>query len=70
MSTLGELGWDQKTFVRKATGREPLDAAGTVRVERLGMRWLPLADASWGRLSPENGRSTSAPVTGHAVRPA
>ncbi|MFG3023082.1 maleylpyruvate isomerase N-terminal domain-containing protein [Streptomyces sp. NPDC048254] len=42
ISALRELGWDQKKFVRKATGREPLDATETARVERLGVRWLTL----------------------------
>ncbi|MEV7238558.1 maleylpyruvate isomerase N-terminal domain-containing protein [Streptomyces sp. NPDC051020] len=37
-----ELGWDQPKFLRKVTGREPLDAAETVQVERLGIRWLTL----------------------------
>ncbi|GAA3805583.1 maleylpyruvate isomerase N-terminal domain-containing protein [Streptomyces chiangmaiensis] len=37
-----ELGWNQTTFVRKATGREPLGVAETAQVERLGIRWLTL----------------------------
>ena len=37
-----ELGWDRPGFLRKATGREPLDAAEVARVERLGIRWLTL----------------------------
>lgn len=41
-ASLHALGWDRLTFLRKATGREPLDAAETARVERLGIRWLTL----------------------------
>lgn len=37
-----ELGLDRPEFLRKATGREPLDAADAVQVERLGIRWLTL----------------------------
>lgn len=37
-----ELEWDQPKFLRKVTGREPLDAAETAQVERLGIRWLTL----------------------------
>ncbi|MEV0646619.1 maleylpyruvate isomerase family mycothiol-dependent enzyme [Phytomonospora sp. NPDC050363] len=36
------LGWEQPHLLRKATGREPLDAAETMLVERLGIRWLTL----------------------------
>lgn len=36
------LGWGRARFLRKATGREPLDAAETGLVERLGVRWLTL----------------------------
>ncbi|MFJ3877869.1 hypothetical protein ACIPW5_10460 [Streptomyces sp. NPDC090077] len=41
-AAIGALGWDRLSFLRKATGREPLDAAETARVERLGIRWLTL----------------------------
>ena len=37
-----ELGWSRPHFLRKATGREPLTAAESARVERLGIRWLAL----------------------------
>jgi uncharacterized protein (TIGR03083 family) len=37
-----ELGWDRPGFLRKATGREPLDEAEIAQVERLGIRWLTL----------------------------
>lgn len=39
---IGEMGWSQARFLRKATGREPLDAVETAAVERLGIRWLAL----------------------------
>ncbi|MET9637192.1 maleylpyruvate isomerase N-terminal domain-containing protein [Streptomyces virginiae] len=37
-----ELEWSRPRFLRKATGREPLDAAEAAQVERLGIRWLAL----------------------------
>jgi len=37
-----ELGWDTAKFLRKATGREPLEGQDAVRVERLGLQWLTL----------------------------
>ncbi|GAA2863953.1 hypothetical protein Acy02nite_72200 [Actinoplanes cyaneus] len=37
------LGWDRLAFLRKATGREPLESADVARVERLGVRWLTLS---------------------------
>ncbi|MFE5482653.1 maleylpyruvate isomerase N-terminal domain-containing protein [Streptomyces sp. NPDC056527] len=37
-----ELGWSRTRFLRKATGREPLNEAETAQVERLGIRWLAL----------------------------
>ncbi|HEX5541828.1 MAG TPA: maleylpyruvate isomerase N-terminal domain-containing protein [Micromonospora sp.] len=37
-----ELGWDRLTFLRKATGREPISAAETAEVETRGIRWLAL----------------------------
>lgn len=40
MAATLELDWDQPKFLRKVTGREPLDAAETAQVERLGIRWL------------------------------
>lgn len=42
MTATLELDWDQPKFLRKVTGREPLDAAETAQVERLGIRWLTL----------------------------
>lgn len=36
------LGWDQVTFLRKATGREPLTGAEAAEVERAGIRRLSL----------------------------
>ncbi|MFF1869510.1 maleylpyruvate isomerase N-terminal domain-containing protein [Kitasatospora herbaricolor] len=36
------LDWDRPEFLRKVTGREPLDAAEAAQVERLGIRWLTL----------------------------
>ncbi|WP_345364766.1 maleylpyruvate isomerase N-terminal domain-containing protein [Actinoallomurus liliacearum] len=36
------LGWDQATFLRKATGREPMTDEETAEVERAGIRWLAL----------------------------
>jgi uncharacterized protein (TIGR03083 family) len=36
------LGWDQVTFLCKATGREPMTDAETVEAERAGIRWLSL----------------------------
>lgn len=37
-----ELGWSRSRFLRKATGREPLDEVEAAQVERLGIRWLAL----------------------------
>jgi uncharacterized protein (TIGR03083 family) len=37
-----ELGWDTAKFMRKATGREPLEGPEAVQVERLGLHWLTL----------------------------
>ena len=39
---LDRLGWDPVTFVRKASGRAPLNAAERDRVEAAGIRWLAL----------------------------
>lgn len=36
------LGWDRPTFLRKATGREPMNAAEAEEVTRTGVRWLTL----------------------------
>jgi uncharacterized protein (TIGR03083 family) len=41
-SDFAQLGWDRPTFLRKATGREPLDAAERAQLDRLGIRWLTL----------------------------
>jgi uncharacterized protein (TIGR03083 family) len=37
-----QLDWNRSQFLRKATGREPLNAAEVGQVERLGIRWLTL----------------------------
>ena len=37
-----ELGWDRLGFLRRATGRQPLEAADVARADRLGVRWLTL----------------------------
>lgn len=36
------LGWSRTRFLRKATGREPLNEAEAAQVEQLGIRWLAL----------------------------
>ncbi|WP_116026569.1 maleylpyruvate isomerase N-terminal domain-containing protein [Thermomonospora umbrina] len=36
------LGWDQVTFLRKATGRAPISLSETEAVERAGVHWLTL----------------------------
>lgn len=41
-SAVREVGWDRARFLRKATGREPLDAGENAMIERLGIRWLTL----------------------------
>ncbi|RKR87743.1 uncharacterized protein (TIGR03083 family) [Micromonospora pisi] len=41
-ASVRRLGWDRLTFLGKATGREPITAAETERVERIGLRWLTL----------------------------
>ncbi|NEC06782.1 maleylpyruvate isomerase family mycothiol-dependent enzyme [Streptomyces sp. SID7909] len=42
MTTAAALGWSRPHFLRKATGREPLDETETARIEQLGIRWLAL----------------------------
>ncbi|MET8517940.1 maleylpyruvate isomerase family mycothiol-dependent enzyme [Streptomyces sp. NPDC005077] len=42
MAAADKLGWSQPHFLRKATGREPLDESETAQIERLGIRWLAL----------------------------
>ncbi|KAK1178352.1 maleylpyruvate isomerase N-terminal domain-containing protein [Streptomyces sp. NBS 14/10] len=42
LAAVRELGWDEPTFLRKATGRAALDVTETARVERLGIQWLTL----------------------------
>lgn len=37
-----DLGWDRPRFLRKATGREPLEAPEAARIEELGIHWLTL----------------------------
>lgn len=41
-ATVRRLGWDQVTFLRKATGREPISEAEAQAVRRAGIRWLTL----------------------------
>ncbi|OIJ86213.1 hypothetical protein BIV24_27060 [Streptomyces colonosanans] len=36
------LGWSQPHFLRKATGREPLDEEEAAQIEQLSIRWLAL----------------------------
>lgn len=42
LAAADELGWSQPHFLRKATGREPLDESETAQIEQLGIRWLAL----------------------------
>jgi len=42
-NAIRELGWDRPTFLRKASGRQPLESADGARVERLGVQWLTLS---------------------------
>lgn len=37
-----ELEWSRPRFLRKATGRDPLNEAEAAQVEQLGIRWLAL----------------------------
>jgi uncharacterized protein (TIGR03083 family) len=37
-----ELGWDTAGFVRKTTGREPLNDQEAAHVKRVGLQWLTL----------------------------
>jgi len=41
-SALDRFGWDRAGFLRRATGRQPLDAAEADLVAQLGMEWLTL----------------------------
>ncbi|MEU7124531.1 maleylpyruvate isomerase family mycothiol-dependent enzyme [Streptomyces zaomyceticus] len=41
-TAVDKLGWSRSRFLRKATGREPLNEAEAARVERLGIHWLAL----------------------------
>lgn len=41
-SRVRELGWDQVTFLLKATGREPISPAEAEKVARAGIHWLTL----------------------------
>ena len=36
------LGWDRLTFLRKATGREPITTAENEQIDRIGIHWLTL----------------------------
>ncbi|MFB8212969.1 hypothetical protein [Streptomyces sp. NPDC056010] len=42
MAAVGKLGWSQSHFLRKVTGREPLDEKEAAQIEQLGIRWLAL----------------------------
>ncbi|MFI1256451.1 maleylpyruvate isomerase family mycothiol-dependent enzyme [Streptomyces netropsis] len=42
MAAADKLGWSQPYFLRKATGREPLDESEAAQIEQLGIRWLAL----------------------------
>ncbi|MGC9443215.1 maleylpyruvate isomerase family mycothiol-dependent enzyme [Streptomyces sp. WG5] len=42
MAAADKLGWSQPHFLRKATGREPLDETEAAQIEQLGIRWLAL----------------------------
>ncbi|WP_063886493.1 maleylpyruvate isomerase N-terminal domain-containing protein [Streptomyces aureus] len=37
-----ELGWSRSRFLRKATGREPLNETEAAQIEQLGVRWIAL----------------------------
>jgi uncharacterized protein (TIGR03083 family) len=39
---LDRVGWDQARFLRKATGREPIDDAEAAALSSLGIHWLAL----------------------------
>ncbi|WP_354638261.1 maleylpyruvate isomerase N-terminal domain-containing protein [Kitasatospora camelliae] len=41
-SGVTELGWSPARFLRKVTGREPLEPEETSRIARLGVTWLAL----------------------------
>ncbi|MFF5923818.1 maleylpyruvate isomerase N-terminal domain-containing protein [Streptomyces flavochromogenes] len=36
------LGWSRPHFLRRATGREPLNEAEAAQIEQLGVRWIAL----------------------------
>lgn len=38
----GKLEWSRPHFLRKATGREPLNETEAAQIEQLGIRWLAL----------------------------
>ncbi|MEV7526300.1 maleylpyruvate isomerase N-terminal domain-containing protein [Streptomyces sp. NPDC091371] len=42
MAAAATLGWSRPHFLRKATGREPLDVSETAQIKQLGIRWLAL----------------------------
>ncbi|MES4907327.1 MULTISPECIES: maleylpyruvate isomerase N-terminal domain-containing protein [unclassified Streptomyces] len=42
LEAVRELGWDEPTFLHKATGRAALNATEAAQVERLGIQWLTL----------------------------
>ncbi|MFF1838988.1 maleylpyruvate isomerase family mycothiol-dependent enzyme [Streptomyces sp. NPDC058231] len=41
-ATARKTGWSRPQFLRRATGREPLDDTEAAQIERLGIRWLAL----------------------------
>ncbi|MGR4880379.1 maleylpyruvate isomerase family mycothiol-dependent enzyme [Streptomyces sp. LARHCF249] len=42
MAAVDTLGWSRPHFLRRATGREPLDGPEAAQIKRLGIRWLAL----------------------------
>jgi uncharacterized protein (TIGR03083 family) len=42
VATADKLGWSRPHFLRRATGREPLDEAEAAQIEQFGIRWLAL----------------------------
>ncbi|MEU6672204.1 hypothetical protein [Streptomyces sp. NPDC046727] len=68
MAAADKLGWSQPHFMRKATGREPLDETEAAQIEQLGIRWLARNDCC--RHLASAGRQQDAPKLGRlwAVR--
>lgn len=42
VAAVDTLGWSRPHFLRRATGREPLDGSEAGQIEQLGIRWLAL----------------------------